>query len=242
VTQAACLGRLTPSSLHVTSYALCLGQLELWQGLACICTVAFFAPVLPSLHSFSSASCETGALSSICKPFRHITCLHCRCVQLLADCRCCQCPQVVAIAWMKQPGSSGITGVVASAKADVLVDGCSSPPPGMTASVTGLSLTKGRVLGWVVGYETDPAVADTTFDGESVGVSVTWRQRAQLEMRLNVSGEVAVMGSAAVTKSKVRQGCTATLHTAGPHKLPLYHQAQQWLHVVLIYTECPGPV
>lgn len=127
----------------------------------------------------------------------------------------------MGIAWIKQPGSSDSTGVVASAKADALVDGCSSVPPDMTASVTGLSLAKGRVLGWVVGFETDPAVADTTFDGESVDVNVTWRQRPQLEMRLNVSGEVAVKGSAAVTKSKVRQGLHSQLERCRPSQAAL---------------------
>lgn len=124
------------------------------------------------------------------------------------------CVQVVAMAMMKPPRGTLMTGVVAYAQSDVLVADCSSQlASNAPASVTDLTLTKGRVLRWAVDVQTDPPVNET-FLGESLVVMTTWQQRSEPGLRLNVSGQVAVKGSAAVTKAQVRRagwGCCRSM-------------------------------
>ena len=117
-------------------------------------------------------------------------------------------PQVVAIAYMRpQQSSLQSSGVLASAQADVLVAGCSSQfGADTTASIETLNVTRGRALRWDVDMTTSPAVVNGTFTESSLSVNTTWQQRS--ELRLNVSGEVAVMGSAAGAKAKVRVCCS----------------------------------
>lgn len=116
------------------------------------------------------------------------------------------CTQVVALAWIKPNADSSSTGTVAFAKSDIKVAGCSSSKLAAaqaTADLAGVSITKGRALRWAVSIETDPPVsANETFEEESLAVTTTWRQASDL--RLNVSGEVAIKGSGSVTKAKVR--------------------------------------
>lgn len=114
--------------------------------------------------------------------------------------------QVVALAWIKPDPESSSTGTVAFAKSDVKVAGCSSSKLAAaqaTADLAGVSITKGRALRWAVSIETDPPVsANETFEEESLAVTTTWRQASDL--RLNISGEVAIKGSGLVTKAKVQ--------------------------------------
>jgi len=127
------------------------------------------------------------------------------------------------MAVMKPPQGALTTGVVAYAQSDVLVADCSSQlASDAPASVTGLTLTKGRVLRWAVDVQTEPPV-NGTFLGESLVVMTTWQQRSEPGLRLNVSGQVAVKGSAAVNKAQVRRAvwdccrpscCAAALNVA----------------------------
>lgn len=111
------------------------------------------------------------------------------------------------MAWMK-PYDVSSTGTVAYAKSDVKIDGCTIPQAtAATASIVGLTLTKGRMLRWAVSLKTDPPVLNDTFEGKSLAVSTVWQQ--QSEPGLNASGEVLVKGTGAATKAKVGQpgGC-----------------------------------
>lgn len=94
-------------------------------------------------------------------------------------------------------------GALASARSDVRIAGCSDKPDAaMTPAVAGLSLAKGRTSRWVVDTSTDPPVNET-FEGESLTVLNTWRQRLEPGLRLNVSGEVTVGGSSAPAEAQV---------------------------------------
>lgn len=108
------------------------------------------------------------------------------------------------MAWMK-PYDLSTTGAVAYAKNDIRIAGCSTPQAApATAAVSGLSVSKGRMLHWVVNITTDPPVADT-YEGRTLAVTTTWQQKSELS--LNVSGEVVVKGTGSATKAKVGNCC-----------------------------------
>lgn len=113
--------------------------------------------------------------------------------------------QVVALAWMKPDNIILSPGALAHARSDVRIAGCSSKPDAATTpAVAGLTLSKGRTSRWVVDTRTDPPVNDTGFEGDTLQVLTTWRQRLEPGLRLNVSGEVTVGGSSAPAKAQVR--------------------------------------
>lgn len=114
--------------------------------------------------------------------------------------------QVVAVAWMKPDNIILSPGAFAHARSNVRIAGCSSKPDAATTpAVAGLSLSKGRTSRWVVDTSTDPPVNET-FEGDTLTVLTTWRQRLEPGLRLNVSGEVTVNGSSAPAKAQVRAG------------------------------------
>lgn len=121
------------------------------------------------------------------------------------------------MAWMK-PYDLSTTGAVAYARSNVGIAGCSTPQAvPATAAFSGLSVSKGRMLHWVVNITTDPPVADT-FEGGTLAVTTTWQQKS--ELGLNVSGEVVVKGTGSATKAKVGNCCCCCCGVAAAGLLP----------------------
>jgi hypothetical protein len=105
--------------------------------------------------------------------------------------------QVVVMAYVRPDSRSASTGAVASARADVLIPGCTSQlgAAAATAAVAGVSLSKGPSLRWEANITTDPPVTDVWFAGDPLEVTTTWQQRFAPGVRLNASADVALKGA-----------------------------------------------
>lgn len=103
---------------------------------------------------------------------------------------------------------------MASARADVLIDGCTeaaSDTPPAVASLASVRLSKGRYMQWTVGIvsvdtDSSPVGNGTEFEGEGLSLVTTWQQGYEPRLRLNASGDVVVQGPEGVRQAKVGGG------------------------------------